>query len=189
MDGAGAGVDGVTGATPRPDGAAGGRTGVGDQVRVRWAVLRLDLWQSWYAVPGRTGKAMRRELAANLQDAADSPGGVAGAVQRLGSLRELARESVVDTGGVRWERGAMAAVVAFALVLLVQMLLSFVYADGLLAAGGGQGRLLGNEVSAREDADSLTVVTAFGGWALVVVPLAFVLVARPWRLLRRAPSA
>ncbi|WP_380167260.1 hypothetical protein [Jannaschia sp. R86511] len=182
-----AGIDGTTGLDRGAD-EAGRRPGGRDRARIWWAVLRLDGWQTWYAVPGRTGRAMRQELAANLRDAAGSAGGVAAAVHRLGGLRELAREAAFDDGRPGWERGAMAAVVAFTLVLLVQLLLSFVYVDGLLSAGGGQGVLLGNEVSAREDADSLTVATGLGGWALLVVPVVFVLVARPWRLLRRAPA-
>jgi len=184
-----AGLDSNAGAGGGTGRAERRRPAARDRARIRWAVLRLDLWQSWYGVPGRIGRAMQRELSANLRDADDEPGGVAGAVQRLGSLRELAREAVVDSGGLRWERGATAAVVAFAAVLLGQMLLSSVYADGLLAAGGGQGNLFGNEVSARDDADSLTLSAGLGGWLLLVVPLVFVLVARPWRLLRRAPSA
>lgn len=184
-----AGLDSNAGADGGTDRAERRRPAAGDRARIWWAVLRLDLWQSWYAVPGRTGRAMRRELGANLRDAGSEPGGVAGAVQRLGSLRELAREAVVDSGRVLWERGATAAVMAFAAVLLGQLLLSFVYAEGLLAAGGGQGSLFGNKVSALDDAGSLTVSTGLGGWLLLVVPLVFVLVARPWRLLRRAPSA
>ena len=102
-----------------------------DRVSAWWAVLQLDLWQDWYAVPGPTGRAMRRELGANLLEAAGEPGGVPGAVRRLGSLRELAREAVVDTGGVRWVRGATCAMVTVAVVLLAQLVLASVYVDGL----------------------------------------------------------
>lgn len=165
------------------------RPAVRDRLRAGWAVLRLDAWQNWYAVPGRTGRAMRRELRTNLLDAADEPGGVAAAVHRLGSLRELAREAVVDTGRVRWDRGAAAAVLALGVVLLAQLVLSVVYVDGLLAAGGGRGTLLGNEVSALDEGGSLTVSSVFGGWTLLLVPVVFVLVARPWRLLRPARSS
>ena len=160
-----------------------------DRVSAWWAVLQLDLWQDWYAVPGPTGRAMRRELGANLLEAAGEPGGVPGAVRRLGSLRELAREAVVDTGGVRWGRGATGAMVTFAVVLLAQLVLASVYVDGLLAAGGGNGTLLGNEVAATEDGGGLRVTLGMGGWLLLAVPLVFLLVARPWRLVRRAVPA
>ena len=160
-----------------------------DRVSAWWAVLRLDLWLDWYSVPGSTGRAMRRELGANLLEAAGEPGGVPGAVRRLGSLRELAREAVVETGGVRWVRGANYGFLALAVVLVSQLLLSTVYVDALLAAGGGTGTLLGNEVVATDDGSRLEASAGIGGWTLLAVPLVFVLVARPWRLVRRAVPA
>ncbi len=160
----------------------------GDRLAASWAVFRLEGWLEWYAVPGRTGRAMRRELRANLLEAAGQPGGVRGAVGGL-STRELAREAVVDTGGPRWGRGATAAVVAFVVVVVAQLVLSAVYADGLLQAGGGSGRLLGNEVSAGPAGDGIAVSTVLGGWSLLLVPVVFVLVSQPWRLLRRTRQA
>lgn len=157
-----------------------------DRGRVLWAVLRLDFWQEWYALPGAVSRAQRRELRSNLLAAAGDHGGVPAAVRRLGSLRDLARESVVDTGSTRWARGAVAAGQALLLVLGVQLVLSFVFADGLLAAGGGVGTLLGMEVSADSSGGALRASTDLGGWLLLAVPLVFVLVAKPWRLVRRA---
>lgn len=177
----------ATSRTAEPDHPGRGRgPGPGDRAVAGWAALRLDLWLEWYAVPRRTARAMRDEVRANLLAAADEPGGVRAAARRLGSVRELAREAVVDHGGPRWNRGLTAAVIALGLVLLVQMVLSFVYVDGLLSAGGGAGTLLGNDVSASDDGSALTAAFTFGGWSLLLVPAAFVAVARPWRLLRRS---
>jgi len=155
-----------------------------DGLRIAWAVLRLEWWLEWYGAPSSSCRPMRRELAANLRETASEPGGVRDGVRRLGSLRELAREAAVDTGRFRWERGLVFAVVAFAVLVLGQLALSLAFVEGLLAGGGGEGRFLGTEVSASDDGSSAFSVT-LGGWVLLVVPLVFVLVSKPWRLARR----
>lgn len=166
--------------------AADGRTPVtGRDRRIAWwAALRLDLWLEWYAVPPATGRAMRKELTANLLEAAHEPGGVRAAVRRV-DVRDLAREAAVDTGAPRWNRGATAAVLALGLVLVGQGLLALVFADGLLSAGGGQGTLLGEEVSASQDGDGLEVAFGIGPGPVVAAVVVFVLVSRPWRAVRR----
>lgn len=154
-----------------------------DRSRIAWAVLRLEWWLEWSGAPSRVCRPMREELASNLRATAEEPGGVAAGVRRLGSLRELAREASQDTDRFRWERGCVVAVLALAAWVVVQAVVSMVFADGLLAAGGGTGRVLGTDVSVAESASALSFTFTNNGLILGVLAaaVAFVLVSRPWR--------
>lgn len=155
-----------------------------DTARIAWAVVRLEWWLEWYGAPSGLYRPMRRELASNLRDTAAEPGGVAAGVRRLGSVRETAREASADDARFRWERGAVVALLAFGVALTVQLVLSMVFLEGLLAAGGGEGRLLGAEVAAVDNGDesSMSITsTLFPPVPLAIAALVFLLVSRPWR--------
>ena len=154
-----------------------------DRCRIAWAVFRLEWWLEWYGAPSRVCRPMRQELTSNLRATAAEPGGIAAGVRRLGSLRELAREASQDTDRFRWERGAVVAVLVLAACTLVQVAVSVVFADGLLAAGGGTGRVLGTDVSVTESASALSFSFTYTWIAVGVLAavVAFVLVSRPWR--------
>lgn len=155
----------------------------GDKLRIAWAVLRLEWWLEWFGAPSKVYRPMRQELAANLRETAAEPGGVAAGVARLGSLKELAREAAQDNDRFRWERGLVVALVVLTVTASVALVLSLVFAGGLLAAGGGEGTLLGTEVGVRETEDALSFSFTFTWLLLPALPaaVAFVAVSRPWR--------
>src|SRR5690606_2763511 len=90
-----------------------------DRLRIEWTVWTLDtLVQS---LPGRTRKAIRREMRTNLRAAATEVG-AAQAVARLGSLRRLAADYLEAEYGQdgprpRWLRGVFWALAVEAVLL------------------------------------------------------------------------
>lgn len=164
-------------------------TSTTDRARIWATAYDLRFWLEWYGAPADQTREMQQELESNLRDAAAEPGGAAGAVRRLGSLRQYARDAAGEVPRFLWRRGLMVAVTVFAVVVLVQLVLTLTYADGLIAAGGGSGRLwlLGARVEAVETGDTLAVSFVWGaGVPLLLAAVAFVLASRPWRLLRRS---
>lgn len=161
-----------------------------DRARIWLTVNDLRFWLEWYGAPAEQTRQMGHELTSNLHEGAAEPGGSRAAVRRLGSLRHYARDAVGSTPRFLWRRGVMVAVVVFALAVLAQLVLTLTYADGLLAAGGGSGQLLGGWVEAAETDGTLTVEFFWGAWIpLLLAAGAFVLVSRPWRALDRLEQA
>ncbi|MFC3689389.1 hypothetical protein [Aquipuribacter hungaricus] len=76
--------------------------------------------------------------------------------------------------GPLWRHGVRAAALALGIVLILQGLVGMVLGDGA-EAGGAQPPV---EASA-------SFFDGIGGWPLAAAAVAFVVVARPWRLLGR----
>ena len=83
-----------------------------------------------------------------------------------------------DAGRPRWRQGTRAAVIALGVALVVQGLVPLVLGDA--SGGAGQGRLQGDG-----PVEGLSITAGLGGWPLLAAGVVFVLVSRPWRLLRR----
>lgn len=165
---------------------------VADRFRVEWTVLSYDWWLDLRGAPGRRRRELRRELRTNLQDASGHVGAAA-AVRSLGSTRAMAADALpTDPTRPRWTAGAQAGVAAFTVVLLLQFLAATAWLDGAMAAEP-DGRVTGSIRLAPGSAMEYSPLsTGFSmsfapGWGALAVGLGvLVLVARPWRLARRA---
>jgi hypothetical protein len=76
-----------------------------DKLRILWAGARYNFWLDLHSVPNRKRRDLRRELKANLVQAAANIG-TSKALLNIGSLRKLASASTQD--GVlrsRWSAG------------------------------------------------------------------------------------
>ena len=164
------------------------------------ALARLS-WKLWRRdVPWSRRRAIRRDLRANLREAAPDVGEVE-AVRRLGSLNALADEYAVANartpgelsidGGVAWAVGALAVIVLLngrRITALSEMrnwggFDPYSYIVGL-PGGIDPLRIFGNVEA------GLLLQIQFAQIAYLVVPLvAFVLGLRPWRLLTERRSA
>ncbi len=168
-----------------------GKTSIVDRARVWGASLRYDFWLDLNSVPARRRRSLRSELRANLAEAASSVGATT-AIRRVGSLRTMAREAVVDdVSRPRWLAGWWAGLSTFATLALVFMLMALVYAEGVLDSGvttpvsSGLFPFVGSEVTVDPSptGGGLAVSMAPGFGPLLVALVVFVLVARPWRLI------
>ena len=158
-----------------------------DRIRVERAVLTYDFWLDLRGTPGRRRRDLRRELRANLRDAAARTGGRS-AVAGLGSTRQMAADTQAeDPTRPRWTAGAHAALLALMLTLTGALIAATAWADGVLSADpsrpvrGSVTFLPGSsmEYAPLGDGFALSYST---GWAPVVIGLVvFVVVARPWR--------
>lgn len=160
-----------------------------DRIRTEIAVVRYDLWLDLRGVTGGRRRELRRELRANLADAAAERGSRA-AVERLGSLRHMAAQAApVDPTRPRWSVGLGAALALVLLTVLAELWSAMAWADGVLATApavavsGSMTLFPGSEVSYAPSAAGFEVGFSPGWTSLAVGLLAFLLVARPWRLL------
>lgn len=160
-----------------------------DRVRAEYVTIRYDMWLEWHGVRRRARRAMRREMRINVLDAAAAEG-MTRAIDNLGSIRALARESSPDHGRrVRWTVGGYAAVLTFGAVLHYSLLMGTAWLDGASAAAHGQTQT-GRPFFAPWVHLELTSANDGMGMSLsgsLLVPLAlsavaFVVGARPWRL-------
>ncbi|MFV0523905.1 MAG: hypothetical protein ACK5RL_05345 [Acidimicrobiales bacterium] len=165
--------------------------GLADRIRIESALFRLDFWLDLANVGRSRRKDIRRDLRANLMAAAHTKG-VDAALVDIGSLRSLAREYAAGNDRVvRWSAGLTAAVTVAAVYLLLAMLAALNWASGVMDGGAttAQGHLFPFLWSSVSYADlpggGFEVDTNFGPGALAVFAVTFILVARPWRLLRR----
>jgi hypothetical protein len=178
-------------ATTRPWELRGGA--LADKLRIADAAMSYDFWLGLQGVGWRARRAAVAELRSNLWEASRSVGAKE-AIRALGPLRVLARESVPDTSGPRWGHAAVVGVVALEVVVVVQLLLMTVVVDTAQAAEVDRVDVPVTVVpgmSATYEAtdDTLSFGVGFGPAPLVVGLVAFVLAARPWRLVRRARPA
>lgn len=166
--------------------------GIIDRLRIEDAVQRYDFWLELRGARGRQRRALRRELRANLRDAAADIG-VTRALFNIGSPKELAYAMTPQAQSrPRWSLGALAASLAFAATAIGMLWTAAVYFEGVSDAG-----TVGREVSsfvfpwfgstfhAQVLADGEGLMMGITSpWALLVVPLlVFLVVARPWRAL------
>jgi hypothetical protein len=114
------------------------------------------------------------------------------AVAAVGPTRKLAADAVPDGQGPSWWLGLFVAILTLELVVGLELLLTTVWADAAMASkvaqlDGGITLFPGLQVHYRKlDAGGGFVVGAdLGPMPLVVAALAFIGVARPWRLQRR----
>jgi hypothetical protein len=176
----------------RPWELRGGR--LADKLRIADAVTSYDFWLSLKGVGGRRRRELRADLRANLWDATQRVGAKQ-AVAAIGPTRRLAAESVATSSAEvrrpRWGFGLAAGLVAVEVFVMLQIALTTVVVDTAEALGASRvdvpvtmvpGMRAGYE--AVPDG-GFTVTTSFGPAPLVVGLVAFVLVARPWALLRR----
>ncbi len=165
---------------------------VTENIRLWWAKFRYDFWLDVYCVGRRDRRDLRRELAANLREAAADVG-MGPALVGVGGLRRLARESSRDIRRSSWSAGISAGLIVAALSLVSFFFLSLYYAEGVIDAGVGRPvsswlfPFVGSSVEVHDEGGSgLTVSVSPGVLPFVLGLAAFVLVARPWRALRRS---
>lgn len=164
-----------------------------DRARLQLAARRYDLWLDLEMVRGRDRRALRRELLANLHDAARRLG-TTRALASAGDLRAMAREAARDgTLRSRWVVGGMAMLAVAVLSFVAFAFASLAFADGVLATdavttvSGQVFPFVGSEVvvqPAGSDGAGLAVSMSSGPGPLVLALLAGVVGARPWLALR-----
>ena len=163
-----------------------------DRLRIERAVWRYDAWLEYYDIYFSKRRAMRQELRTNLRDAAADRGAV-GAVDRLGSIRALARESAMPRARQpRWMHGVYAAIATWVVYTCLVMTMAFGFADGVDAAGV-RGRQIsgpltpfpGAEAAYETGADGVAFHVGLGWFSWALTLAAFLLAAVPWRNLRR----
>ena len=163
-------------------------------IRRELLIAHYDFWLDVYGAPGTVRKQLRAELRGNLADAERSRGWVS-ARDALGSIRLLAKDgadAVRDPRRPSWNSGAEAAVLAFLVILFSALAASVCFMDGALAAGLASGQevtgsltlLPGVRATAVQQAGYI-VGLSISPWVMAGVPaLVFLLVSRPWRLVR-----
>ena len=161
-----------------------------DRLRLERAVQSYDWWLDLRGVPGRRRRELRRELQANLTDAAQDVG-VERAVAALGSTRQMAAEAVPDRQDrPRWRLGLQAAVAALVLSVVCELLAGLAWADGAMAAGpdgrveGAVSLFPGSSVAYEPVGTGFAVTLQIGWLCLVVALVVLVVAARAWRALR-----
>lgn len=155
-----------------------------DRSRIERAVFTYDSWLEAHGVRAKRRRDLRRELRANLFDAADQHG-ARQAVEALGSLRSMASEvAASDATHPRWSAGAVAAATAFAAVSVLGFLAGAWWVDGARAVGPNEsvsGSLFlfpGSMVEYRSIAgEGFSFEVGIGPGPFVIAGLAFVLVA------------
>ncbi|MEL4504037.1 hypothetical protein AAEX63_04635 [Luteococcus sp. H138] len=164
-------------------------------IRSEWLDTRYDFWLDFYGAPWKARRQLRRELKANLAEASAEVGWER-ARDGLGSIRLLAKQSadaVRDPRRPAWNSGAVAAMLAFALICLLSLFASAAFIDGAMAAGLN-GRtvsdritlLPGVEATAMDRDDNFQLQTRISPWLLFGLPaVCFLLASRIWRMFGR----
>ena len=166
-----------------------------DRIRMENAVQRYDFWLDLRGVPMRRRRELRRELRSNLS-AASADVGMTRALFGIGSPRQLAHETAPDDPSrPRWGLGALVAALVLGIVVLGVVYTAITFTAGVEASGvvgetirGFVFPWYGVEFSARVEPDRGGLATGAANvqYYLLGLPLlAFLLVAQPWRLLRR----
>ena len=160
-----------------------------DRIRIERAVLGYDWWLDLRGTPARRRRDLRRELRANLRDAAEHTGASA-AVAALGSTRQMAADATPeDPTRPRWAVGLYSGVTALMTTLVVALLAGLAWADGVMDADpdqpvrGSVTLLPGSAMEYVPLSDGFTVSTSVGWLPVAVGLLVLVVVARPWRAL------
>ena len=166
-----------------------------DRARIESAILRYDFWLEMRGVRGSRRRDLRRELRTNLAEAGAEVG-TTRALFGIGSPKQLAYAATdTDPSRPRWSQGLMWA----AGTLLVLLLWLAVTSLNLVQAVDATGTT--DPVDVRPFpwlGTTFTVHSAPGVleasisplWQLLAGPLlVLLLVAQPWRLLRRGQHA
>lgn len=166
-----------------------------DRARIWWAVRRYDFWLDTFFARRGVRRDLRRELSANLTDAATTVGAKQ-AVANVGGLRRLAAQMTApEEDRPRWYAGAMAGLAALAALWLLFLLQAFTYVEGVLDSEPAQEissslfPFVWSEVVVTPDTGDGFSFTLFPGpMPFVYAGLVWLWVARPWRALRSTPS-
>ena len=163
-----------------------------DRFRIETAILRYDFWLEMRGVRGRRRRDLRRELRANLTEARADVG-TTRALFGIGSSKELAYAATdSDPSRPRWSQGALWASATLA-VLVVWLLVTSLNIVRTIEAAGVTRSVdvspfpwFGTTFTAQSSPGVLEASIS-PLWQLLAGPLlVFLLVAQPWRLLRRS---
>ncbi|EAP98782.1 hypothetical protein JNB_01400 [Janibacter sp. HTCC2649] len=162
-----------------------------DRLRIEYAVQRYDFSLELRGVSGARRRELRRELRANLTEASADVG-VTRALFGIGSPKQLAYAATEgDASRPRWSLGAFWASGTFAVLLVWLALTMLTIVETVEAAGVGEPvsvrpfPWLGTTFVVESSPGSLGA-ELHAPWQLLVGPLlVFLLVAQPWRRLRR----
>lgn len=161
-----------------------------DRARIEKAVQSYDFWLDLRGAPWRRRRGLRRELRANLLAAAEHIGSRE-AVDRVGSTRLMAAEALpLRAERPRWSTGFAVALVAAAVVVLVELLAALAWVDGVIAAdprssvSGTMTLFPASSLSYTEVESGFAFAIAPGWLGPVVGVVLFILVARPWHAWR-----
>ncbi len=168
-----------------------------DRIRLESAVLRYDFWLELRGVGGRERRGLRHELRENLRSAAEDVG-MERALFGIGSPKQLAWAAAGgDPTRPRWSLGAWWAAGTFGVLLLAMLGTALVVLETVRATGVVDQDVtvsvfpwLGSEFTASVGSDGGVAFGVDNAWWLLVLPLlVFLVVAFPWRRLRRRSAA
>lgn len=170
-----------------------------DRIRLHVTVFRYDSWLDLKGVPGRFRRELRRELRANLTEAA-ADRGVDEALRRLGSPEALATADAValrDPRHPAWGVGLMVSAAVFLVFAWTWFIAALAWFDGARAASPGAGRAEGaitlypgSHLTGTWSADAMQLDVFYPPLpATVLLLVAFLLASRVWRLARRPTLA
>ncbi len=168
-------------------------TSVLDRARIERAVWSYDFWLDLRGTPGRRRRrrGLRRELRANLVDAGAVVGTRVAVAGQGGTRATAAAAGEPDADRPRWSAGLQAGVSVAVATVVIQLFAALWWVDGAFAATSSEpvrGSLFGFPGS------SVAYLPGGRGFAVEVVPgwtgvllgvAVLLLVARPWRALRR----
>jgi hypothetical protein len=163
-----------------------------DRLRLAWLSARYDFWLDLNSVPRRDRRELRNELLSNVHDAAADVG-VRNATANIGKLRHLARQTARD-GELRsaWSAAITASLTTVAALIVGFLFLSLYYVEGVLDSGTDQVvtsslfPFFGSQIEVEPaTADGLGFSVSPGALPLLTGVLVFIVVAKPWRALRR----
>lgn len=166
-----------------------------DRLKIETAIVRYDFWLEMRGVSGSRRRDLRRELRGNLTEASADVG-TTRALFGIGSPKELAYAAIEsDSSRPRWSQGAFWASGTLA-VLVLWMALTTLTAIQTVEAANVTDPVelspfpwLGTSFTVESGPGAFSA-SVNGPWQLVAGPLlVFVLVAQPWRLLRRKERA
>lgn len=160
-----------------------------DRCRVWIATWWYGVWLEYHGVAIRRRRELKRELRANLVEASAARSAREG-INDLGGVRVLA--TAVAQSGVRrprWQIAGVAAAATLGIVLNVEFIAALNYVNGVIDSGGGVNAGVvfpfpGSSVSHDPVGPGFAVEVGLGWLPPALALLVFVLVARPWRLLR-----
>ena len=154
--------------------------------RVRLAVGWYGFWLEFHSIPRRRRRELKRELRANLVEAAAIT--ARQAIRNLGGPRALARAVARDgVARPRWQMAGVAAAVTFGVSLNVEVIAALNWLGGVVDGGG---RPTTGTVFPFPGSVVIYEPPGFGmqldpGWLpLIAAVVVFLLVARPWRMVR-----
>ncbi|MDE9366414.1 hypothetical protein PZ938_12450 [Luteipulveratus sp. YIM 133132] len=168
-----------------------------DRLRRRRYLLAYELWLDLYGTRRGQRRELTRALRANLDDAAAREG-TAAALRGLGPARRLASDEAAalrDRRRPAWAVGSAAAGMTAIALLLVGLLSTVAFIDGVNARSGGGSASGGLTLLPFSE---VSVDRANGGLAvglsgqplpyLALLLVVFLVASRSWRVLRAARS-